>query len=201
MDKPKVYKVKNLGKPIYHNWNYELFTAKQKKKWDKYFEHELDDRGSEEQRIIKSMPIATRMSKWATAMGYGVDEMLEKMKNGTITQLPANYSPVNKFVLKAGSNLLEESQVKHFRGLGMERKAIEQKLKPGQAKAEIHYEGVLEITEPNATEIAEFLAGITTRTEDALLEKNKCDICGLVAKTENGLATHKRLKHADKNVS
>jgi hypothetical protein len=150
METPKLYKVV-APKDLYLSWNKALLPEDELKGWEEYKKQELVGRSDDEIRTIKMEPEILRLKRWCNAMGLGIDDSQEMFKKGEIPRLPVNYQTELKFKLPKGESYISERQYNELKKF--EKKAIPQKLEPGQSKPIIHYEGFLVFTEVSEEEI------------------------------------------------
>lgn len=160
------FRLNNKGKDIYHSWALDLLSPEQQAEFDVYINaqlREMEERvrrggGSSELQALKKTPVANRLRDWVNVQRIGVDPVQEEFASGKIKFLPANYRPELKFKLPAGESFLTRAQAQHF--VAFRRGSIPQKLKLGESKEKVQYEGYIDF-EPCTEE--EYLAGKTKK--------------------------------------
>jgi hypothetical protein len=167
MEEPKKVKIINNGVVMYRPWTLDLLTPEQLQSWEKFKDEEMEGRSDKEKTAIRRTPTAIRLSRWATAKGYGVDPVLEDFKSGKISQLPIDYVPVRKFVLPLGETILSVEQAKHFEKF--KKRKIYHELQPGESKKRFTVEGFLEFEEVGGEKPPEALSA-EEKVEDELAE-------------------------------
>jgi len=156
------FKLNNKEKDIYHSWTLDLLSPEQQSEFNTYINaqmKEMEDRvrrggGSSELQALKKTPVANRLRDWVTVQNIGTDPVQEEFASGKRQFLPPNYRPELKFKLPVGESFLTREQAQHF--IAFRRGEIPQKLKLGESKVKVQYEGFIDF-EPITEE--EYKAG------------------------------------------
>lgn len=158
------FKVNNKGKDIYHSWTLDLLSPEQQAQFEAYVDAQIAEvtervrrsGGQSELQALKKMPTAMKLRDWVGAQQIGIDKIQDDFASGKIKFLPINYRPELKFKLPMGVSYLTRAQAQHF--VAFRRGTIPQKLKLGESKERVMYEGFIDF---DPIEQDEYEAGIS----------------------------------------